>query len=819
MPISPTRRLLPHILTVFLLAVYPAVAALAAGPSRADQHLLLEQAHRDIKDANLAISRTREELAQRRQELAQELAKLKRTREELALWAWMADNPWDLRDVMEGAQELSEETRVLLASPDAQEAEIVRQVGYLDKLEARIGQSLQEGLSPETDVQLRLILGDLITLRVRLDDLRTELAAGLKPARDFLASVRAWNESLREELNAAWEPYYFENDPWLSDLTRLKAIQDAWRDWSKTTFLAFSVAGQNRGWADWLGAAAMMAGVACAPWLAARLLFRRVFRSAAHPEASRQLRRALVCASLGGALVFLTSQIGFVLYSMLSVLSEVFFTAALVCLSRGLTLWTAGARSSPRTFTRWPLWGLFCLGLLFQVPSIPDILTTPLFALALLGGAALVWRRGRTAETRLDAALSSLCVAALPALAVATLAGYARAAILATSLLFYLVLSVRLSVAVGRMLDSLREKADASESLLAPAVLSGLGFPLVFLITLFCSLYFASTQFEARDVFGMLLGQELHLEYVSLSAQGVLSVILAFYLTRMAIAVTRSLVLRQDDSGRPDSQRGVAAQTMATITAYVWWALFILCALFLVGFSPTGLAVVAGGLSVGIGFGLQNIVSNFISGLILLFGRSVEPEDVLVLGGEMVVVRRVNIRNTVAATTDGATVFVPNSELITGRVTNLSHHDPAVRRVLTVGVAYGSDRALVRRLLLEAAARSPRVLKEPKPSVVLADFAPSSLEYGLRVWITEPQDVATILSGVREIIDDLFRENGVEISFPQTDVHLRSAAGLATALDAARTTWNAGPAPGPQHTARKPDDDPAAPETPGRSTT
>jgi potassium efflux system protein len=142
-----------------------------------------------------------------------------------------------------------------------------------------------------------------------------------------------------------------------------------------------------------------------------------------------------------------------------------------------------------------------------------------------------------------------------------------------------------------------------------------------------------------------------------------------------------------------------------------------------------------------------------------------------------------------------------------------------VRRVLTVGVAYGSDRALVRRLLLEAAARSPRVLKEPKPSVVLADFAPSSLEYGLRVWITEPQDVATILSGVREIIDDLFRENGVEISFPQTDVHLRSAAGLATALDAARTTWNAGPAPGPQHTARKPDDDPAAPETPGRSTT
>jgi small-conductance mechanosensitive channel len=184
----------------------------------------------------------------------------------------------------------------------------------------------------------------------------------------------------------------------------------------------------------------------------------------------------------------------------------------------------------------------------------------------------------------------------------------------------------------------------------------------------------------------------------------------------------------------------------------------------------------------------------------------------------MVVVRRVNFRNTVVVTMDNATVFVPNSELITGRVTNLSHADPTVRREVTVGVAYGSDRELVRRLLLEAAARSPRVLAEPAPSVVFTDFGPSALEFRLRVWINEPQDGLTIVSGVREAIDDLFRQNGVEISYPQTDVHLRTAPGLTQALDATREAWNTSRTDARAEPDPAPDAPATAPNTPGRNT-
>jgi small-conductance mechanosensitive channel len=153
----------------------------------------------------------------------------------------------------------------------------------------------------------------------------------------------------------------------------------------------------------------------------------------------------------------------------------------------------------------------------------------------------------------------------------------------------------------------------------------------------------------------------------------------------------------------------------------------------------------------------------------------------------------VNIRNTEVQTFGNAKIFLPNSTLIANQVTNWTHrNDVKIRRDVLVGVAYGSDRDMVRRLLLQAASESPRVLGNPPPSVVFTDFGPSALEYRLRVWVTEPEDSVAILSEVRERIDSLFREHGVEIAFPQTDVHLRSAPALKPLLDNAPTARPAG---------------------------
>lgn len=790
MPPAPLLRhpFLTAVLTV-LAAFFWTCPGLAERTS-GDVRPLLDQARRDIREAGLAVTSFRAKLEAKRQEIDETVGLVKRKREELTLWAWTVDAPWDLRDVIEGVDSLRREIEALLAAPSDQEAEIVGEINYLNRVEARIMESLDKGLSPETDVQLRLVLGDLITLRIRLDGLRKEMDESLGPARDLLASVNAWSAALRRELNTAWKPYYLERTPWLGDLADPEALAAALGSWFSSFSLTMAIAGQDHSPWDWLTilGASLLAGLTA--WLIVHRLLRRVVAPRGHTASGRQFSLAALCVCLGLSVTFAALQIGFILYSSLSSVAEALFTAGLVFLSRALTLFAAGPDSAPRTFTRWPLWFLFCLGLLLQVQEIPDVLATPVIVLGQLGAAFLVRKRGRAAETRLDAALSLCCSLLLPVLAVLTLAGYGRAAILATSVLFYVVLSVRLSMAVVLIAGRWRNRhAESETSPLRLAILSGLGFPLVFLTVLYLTLLLGSNQFEATDLFFDMLASEARFEYFNVSAKRVLAVIFAFYLTKTAIAVSRSFLrVHSDALIGTGGDSGGAIHSLATIAGYFWWAVFVLCALFLVGFSPTGLAVVAGGLSVGIGFGMQNIVNNFISGLILLFGRAVERGDVIQLGGELAVVRRVNIRNTVVQTKDNVTIFVPNSELISSRLVNLSHRDRAVRREVAVGVAYGSDLDLVRRLLLQAASESPRVLETPPPTVVFTDFGPSALEYRLRVWVTEPEDSAAILSGVRERIDALFREHGVEIAFPQTDVHLRSAPALKPLLDNAPAT-------------------------------
>jgi small-conductance mechanosensitive channel len=142
------------------------------------------------------------------------------------------------------------------------------------------------------------------------------------------------------------------------------------------------------------------------------------------------------------------------------------------------------------------------------------------------------------------------------------------------------------------------------------------------------------------------------------------------------------------------------------------------------------------------------------------------------------VVREVNIRNTEVLTLDNATVFVPNSELISGKIVNWSHQDPSVRRDICLGVAYGSDIAKVRELLLAAAATCPAVLEVPAPSVLHWDFGASSLDFRLRVWLADVSNAVTNTCAIREAIDGLFRQAGIEIAFPQADLHLRPAPAL-----------------------------------------
>lgn len=216
----------------------------------------------------------------------------------------------------------------------------------------------------------------------------------------------------------------------------------------------------------------------------------------------------------------------------------------------------------------------------------------------------------------------------------------------------------------------------------------------------------------------------------------------------------------------------------------------LLFALGAIGFELQNFALILGALGVGIGFGLQNVVNNFVSGLILLFERPVRVGDMVVIGGEWGTIEKIGLRSTVVLTLDQAEMIVPNGDLISEKVTNWTLSNPITRVVLPVGVAYGSDLETVFRELRAAADETDDVLELPPPQALFLGFGDSSLDFELRVWVRKVVDRPVVRSTLLTAIDRRFRAAGVEIPFPQRDLHVRSV--QTELLEAARVSPAAG---------------------------
>ncbi len=228
-----------------------------------------------------------------------------------------------------------------------------------------------------------------------------------------------------------------------------------------------------------------------------------------------------------------------------------------------------------------------------------------------------------------------------------------------------------------------------------------------------------------------------------------------------------------------------AREAMTTIGGYIGFIIAILIGLSTAGVNFANIAIVAGALSVGIGFGLQNIVNNFVSGLILLFERPIKTGDWISVGGTEGFVKQISVRSTRIQTFDRADVIVPNSELISQQVTNRTLHDAFGRVTIPVGVAYGSDTELVRDLLLQIANDHPEVVKTgevPPAQVLFQAFGDSTLNFELRCIIRNVSLVLVVSSEMNFAIDKRFREHKIEISFPQRDIWIRSWPELRTRL-------------------------------------
>jgi small-conductance mechanosensitive channel len=211
------------------------------------------------------------------------------------------------------------------------------------------------------------------------------------------------------------------------------------------------------------------------------------------------------------------------------------------------------------------------------------------------------------------------------------------------------------------------------------------------------------------------------------------------------------------------------------ISRYTVLAIGILTAISILGVDLSTFAIIGGGLSVGIGFGLQDLIANFISGILLLFEQTLRPGDVIEVAGQRGRVEEMRMRSAVLRTGENVDVYVPNKTLLTSVVADYTNLRPAARKVIKIGVSYGSDPVEVRDTLQEVVESHGLVLKEPAPAVLFVGFGSFTLDFEVAVSISDPGRAAQVLSDLHFMIFREFRKRGIEIPMPQKEFNLRPA--------------------------------------------
>lgn len=257
---------------------------------------------------------------------------------------------------------------------------------------------------------------------------------------------------------------------------------------------------------------------------------------------------------------------------------------------------------------------------------------------------------------------------------------------------------------------------------------------------------------------------------ISFTFGNLVTALIVLYIFTVAAWVAKEIMV-QTLPARLHAEPGVI-ESVATLMRYALLSLGILISLSFLGLDLTSLAIVAGGLSVGIGIGLQDIVANFVSGLLLLFEQSLRPGDVIEFDGRISEVETISLRATTVRTLTNEELIVPNNNFTTNQVKNFTKSERLVQVIVPLGVSYKSDPELVKQIVIETSLLHPQVLADPPPILLFKGYGDSSLDFELRVSTNRPELTLKIRSDLYYMLWGKLAENNIEIPFPQRDLNL-----------------------------------------------
>lgn len=634
---------------------------------------------------------------------------------------------------------------------------------------------LSQPVSERQKQGARLLLDELARLEATEKAVKKLLDKTMIRSLKMKEELQQYAKGLKEEIATVWSIYLtrplfvlFQKDIWEDFVWTLAGWKRSVRAALETKFPDST--------AEWKKSAMAFLGVGFAwlflfRWLLVRFIFRSHRDEAEWPRFSRAF--SLIILLCGG--FWAASLINvFPENIVFSRLSVVFGAAAGVLLAWRLREITLQSGLASPLF---PFYALYVVGIAAQIFNMPLLLLGLVWPVAVGITMFFMWRTSRNHTSARPRRLALFCFwSGIPVIGL-SLAGYTFPAVEIFLTLFLCCLLYQFASAVSDLIRSrLETLRDKGESLLHSVCVS-LGIPLIWFLAAALILIWLADQFGETRILDLtdkiaFTWKDLHVGFVQIA----LGVAL-FFVVKPVVEVMKHAV---DGMGHRSQVDQAAIAPLKTILGYGVWGLYGLVMLHIMGVRLSSIVVLAGGMSVGIGFGLQHIINNFVSGLILLFGRSVRPGDVieheLVLG----VVEQVTIRNTLVRTRDDTTILIPNSNLVSMPFVNMSRsNNRAVRLVVAVGAGYDSDPELVKRLLTEAAHEHPEVLKHPAPRVRFENFADSCLDFRIKFWV-EFDGSKRVASDLRFAILKKFREHDVEIAFPQLDLHLKNLPETAT---------------------------------------
>jgi small-conductance mechanosensitive channel len=346
--------------------------------------------------------------------------------------------------------------------------------------------------------------------------------------------------------------------------------------------------------------------------------------------------------------------------------------------------------------------------------------------------------------------------------------GYAFMAI--TVIMVWFLAAVGIQAGISLTALAARFKPETTPQRIAASFVFMILIPMKWILIVGGLIYWTAMQFNVQNMLEKFLESNLcpGVEFIQISVWDIIcslaAALILFFIISTIKNVIRLFYLENADSG--------LLASFLTLGTYLAWIAYAVFVLMLLRIPPNTILVVLGGMSMGLGFGLRDIIENFICGIILLAGKSVRPGDVIEFDDTWGVVQKISIRSTVVKTFDDAIINLPNSVVVSKNFRNWTLTGHIIRRDIKVGVAYGSDIAKVKRLLLEIAADDDNVLAQPPPRVLFMDFGASELDFCLRLWFKDLRKHTDSASNIREKIEQRFKENGVVIAYPQLDVHM-----------------------------------------------